>query len=883
MGWWSRVKSYFSKPKASSAPPAAATPAPRQTTTITKVSPTKRSVVVTDYTTGESVKTTTITPSRSGGGGGGGGGTTTRQTYTPAPAQVPVSQQLGKTQAIAVASSPGTLASSVRGSTIQPGDAPGVTSMQPYTYTGKIGERYEQPLGKTIAQSSKRALNVGLIGGNWLNAFQRYKEHVFKPFEYYKPKAYQKVGYVEPPPMRGTEIGYNLPESERVKLLPPGYADTSKDTYYDVSERQKAELYRRSGLPYTGEAAAVLPQRITEDVVKQLSPEYEEKLSGRVKTLRGSYQARIDTGDITLEQAKTRFQSDINKLTQGANIEFEKEATQLAGTRIRKVGRGIDFATRYESKISESSAMPVIRGTGTALKVTALVGATTFGGSIPTIAAATYLGAVTQKDVLQYSLQYGKLTTGQKVTGAASIGLTGAAAYYTGRLGMSKYYSEWRGIIYSDLAAKRGITTGKLLQVDERGAVYGLKTTRTRGAYTSLTSQKVAIAKTGERSFGFRTSGKTRTRIFDPETERFITTTQSFKTGGKIPAITEGITIKREGSRIFYPDVTGSYGSGFYYAPGSKPLKEFSFIGASKETKRGFIVAGGKGIGSARRMPGASSATAYGSRVSTAGFIRKDKALIDESTRWIPGSGTKSSDQYFKQLYGLDVGGSAAGIGTTTQQIGLKNLATKGIQGGVGAAAIVGTSQAVRAASTRLTTPTTTAASLTPQRVRTSGVQIPTTSQLGLTRQRLDSGVRTRSLLGSATSPAFSITPTQIQPQAQITGQAPALGLAPIQTFKPGLISPVVTQGFTPGFDPLYQGGFIPPPFFALAPGGLGLGAKSIRGGRRVTQYTPSFSALLFNIRGKAPKTTPKTGIGFRPITKGFKFKTGLDFAGLKF
>ena len=864
MGWWSRVKSYFSKPKASSAPPAAATPAPRQTTTITKVSPTKRSVVVTDYTTGESVKTTTITPSRSGGGGGGG--TTTTQTYTPAPAQVPVSQQLGKTQAIAVASSPGTLASSVRGSTIQPGDAPGVTSMQPYTYTGKIGERYERPLSSAIIQSGRGILNVGIIGQQGIKAYT--EQAFFKPFrDVGKSKAYREVGYDTAPPMRGTEIGYNLPESERVKLLPPGYADTSKDTYYDVSERQKAELYRRSGLPYTGEAAAVLPQRITEDVVKQLSPEYEEKLSGRVKTLRGSYQARIDTGDITLEQAKTRFQSDINKLTQGANIEFEKEATQLAGTRIRKVAGGIDFATRYESKIYESPADPIIRGTGTAIKVGALVGATTFGGSIPTIAAATYLGARTQKDVLDYSLQYGKLTTGQKIVGAGSIAITGAAAYYTGRLGMSKYYSEWRGIIYSDLAAKRGITTGKLLQMDERGAVYGLKTTRTRGAYTSLTSQKVAIAKTGQRSFGFRTSGKTRTRIFDPETERFITTTQSFKTGGKIPAITEGITIKREGSRIFYPDVTGSYGSGFYYAPGSKPLKEFSFIGASKETKRGFIVAGGKGIGSARRMPGASSATAYGSRVSTAGFIRKDKALIDESTRWIPGSGTKSSDQYFKQLYGLDVGGSAAGIGTTTQQIGLKNLATKGIQGGVGAAAIVGTSQAVRAASTRLTTPTTTAASLTPQRVRTSGVQIPTTSQLGLTRQRLDSGVRTRSLLGSATSPAFSITPTQIQPQAQITGQAPVLGLAPIQTFKPGLISPVVTQGFTPGFDPLYQGGFIPPPFFALAPGGLGLGAKSIRGGRRVTQYSPSFSALLFNIRGKAPKTTPKTGIGFRPIT----------------
>lgn len=65
---------------------------------------------------------------------------------------------------------------------------------------------------------------------------------------------------------------------------------------------------------------------------------------------------------------------------------------------------------------------------------------------------------------------------------------------------------------------------------------------------------------------------------------------------------------------------------------------------------------------------------------------------------------------------------------------------------------------------------------------------------------------------------------------------------------------------------------------FALPPLGLGGGGDMLAGGgnvkaaKSITSYTPSFTALVFGIKGKAPKGRANTGINFRPITKGFKF-----------
>ena len=66
---------------------------------------------------------------------------------------------------------------------------------------------------------------------------------------------------------------------------------------------------------------------------------------------------------------------------------------------------------------------------------------------------------------------------------------------------------------------------------------------------------------------------------------------------------------------------------------------------------------------------------------------------------------------------------------------------------------------------------------------------------------------------------------------------------------------------------------FIPP--FKLPPGfGEDIGSRPIRGKKRRSKYTPSFDALLFNIRGKQPKGI-ETGLRTRPIPKGYKWSFG--------
>jgi hypothetical protein len=64
----------------------------------------------------------------------------------------------------------------------------------------------------------------------------------------------------------------------------------------------------------------------------------------------------------------------------------------------------------------------------------------------------------------------------------------------------------------------------------------------------------------------------------------------------------------------------------------------------------------------------------------------------------------------------------------------------------------------------------------------------------------------------------------------------------------------------------------VPPPFIPKLPSPFSdrTSMKNIFG-KRTTKYTPSYTAMVFNIKGKAPKG-PESGLRIRPITKGFKW-----------
>ena len=62
---------------------------------------------------------------------------------------------------------------------------------------------------------------------------------------------------------------------------------------------------------------------------------------------------------------------------------------------------------------------------------------------------------------------------------------------------------------------------------------------------------------------------------------------------------------------------------------------------------------------------------------------------------------------------------------------------------------------------------------------------------------------------------------------------------------------------------------FVMPLLSGFPSGALGIGRVKAR--KSETRYTPSFSALFFKLKGKAPKGKP-TGLRFRPITPNFSF-----------
>lgn len=117
--------------------------------------------------------------------------------------------------------------------------------------------------------------------------------------------------------------------------------------------------------------------------------------------------------------------------------------------------------------------------------------------------------------------------------------------------------------------------------------------------------------------------------------------------------------------------------------------------------------------------------------------------------------------------------------------------------------------------------------------------------------------------------------------------------VTPIQIVTPKQTTTTVTKGFfgRPISPSLNNTNFnfaktntTEPPIPFLLPlrmGGLS-GIGNVKGGKFKTRYVPSFTALVYNIRGKKPKTALKTGINFRPIPVNYDIIKKRKLRGFK-
>jgi hypothetical protein len=678
-------------------------------------------------------------------------------------------------------------------------------------------ERYKRPLGEAVGESVQNVFNFGTIGTKGLGA---YTSDIFiKPYEYvYTPKWNKK-------------IGYNINERN---YYDPTLSDTTNMTWSQYENMQTSNDFLLAGILRKGEPREVLNQRIAETTISKLEPKYNALMGAAAEEGRALYQERINTGELDLDTAKRRYNIYLDLKAKDINQQYNQEITTDINSRINRVNRygsgGIltkNLIGGYEYLKTNMNTPPAETYFKTGIKVAEIGGltaATAFGGSGLTLAAATYLGAGFEKQALEYTAQYTGMTTGQKLTGAASLALSGSAAAFTFNLGMSRYYSEWRNIRYMDLADKPARLTGKETTINNEFITYEAATLKKTPYGLSRTQFIQDVYYTGENRGGVFTKSTTFTRIIDPETNKFIDTfSKSTFTG------TANIQNIGEVFRARTTGILNMKGQGLY---------KTGSLGLSRDMGDYYSVIGG-----------------IERKVKYSGEIFK---LNGEDTSYIiTPSGSRSSQEFYKSFYS----------GTTAINERIQKRAIVNI----------GSSKTKASANTLISQGAVLFNAPSDQFNRE--LQQSKNKPLFITSQVLDlyplekqapkfAGGQSNDFVNlSARASGSAVMLSPAQPGAFKSEQKQS----PVLKFKfenPNTLTPDITND---------KGkiNFDVPPMIPLITinrlGGLDLTSNIVKGGSKKTGYTPSFSALFFNIRGKAPKGV-ETGINFRPITKKFRF-----------
>lgn len=863
MSLWSSFKSLFTKKQ--------------ETQTTQTIAPTTKGVVVTDFSSGESVKTESS------------GGTVSKQTYTPAPSSSSssrsgggsggggASQQLGEQKALELANREGGLVSQsfnqpqaqekTSGSTIQPATQSSVSAV---SYTGETPQRYNRPLGSALKESFTNVFNFGIIGRQGLGSY--FNQVFYEPFEYVgTPKAYSTAPNFALQNWQGTEFGYGLPESEKNKYRPEQF---QTKTYFQLGEEKAAALYEEAGLNYKGEPVSLIPFRVGEQVTSQLKPKYEAQLNTEIEGLRNQYQEKVNTGALSVDEATKQFKTDVEIRTGSINTQFQTEASSIYEQRIGSIptlNKKIREVQDYRTSIFEPPAYPIIRTAGRVIETGAIIGATAFGGSGVTLAASAYLGYKTESQAVQYVGAFNQLSTKQKILGGAGIAAGAAATYYTFNLGVTKFYSEWRGIIYEDLAKSSAKIRGQEVLRTEEFSRYEIASLRQSGVNKALTVSRTDVYQTGTDRVGFFTKGATRTTIYDPQYEKYISTTQKFTSSGYIPDIKEGVSFASRGVKITPEGYFGGLGNAKVIT--GENVRDIKFIAASKDQGEFYRVAGG--ANPQRAFSGQAGginyySTAVRGRFDSAGIIAK---LQDQGvSNLVIVSGKKSSQAYFNNLY--NVGGAAtAQVTKQIQSFTLKDLSSTVAPSATKAVAAQASRQVVQF---KFSSPSQQTDYTQNQQI---GYSLPALNQLlpQQSEERQSFAYANNSVLASLSeaSQRSGFIPAQATSPALATITRQGLKL---RTGQLNPLTPSFPTDFLPPDIPRGNGGGF---YFDLGGLDIGLPSTIIKGGSRKTGYTPSFSALVFNLRGAySGGTLSKSGIDFRPITKGFSFNTGLGGFG---
>lgn len=434
--------------------------------------------------------------------------------------------------------------------------------------------------------------------------------------------------------------------------------------------------------------------------------------------------------------------------------------------------------------------------------------------------------------------------------------------------------------VFSDLNLQPFKISGQELMNTEKGAVFKITAERAipsakqtvdftlpvvRNAPKELTAlnefgSPVTIAKEGQFDSFFIKGGAAKTRYYSTVTDDVYESSMKFGGGGRVDIFVDNPNFVSKGIKLGVEGSQGALGQGYIMPEGSSSFRKFNFFGVTKEGEDVYKIAGGtegklvfvpkeinvkKGFFS-RLVDTKYTPFRFKGKINQFGEITK---LKNNGAGYVFSSG---GDRGVVSIQKLDLPKPFAAQ-SIVEQAGKLSLETP------------------KASGFKLGSPGQMQSFQSKAETKGSSIQLP---KLKLSTSLDTRQIQKPSIIGkqiSILSPQVKESsynkigliqvPTigQVQTPTEIQTQKMSIPNIPIPKITP-IINPINIPG----------GIFIPPVAFRLP--GYEDTTSQLRnlGQRSRKKYIPSFSAFAFGIRGKA--RNDRTGLGLRPVTKGFEF-----------
>lgn len=674
---------------------------------------------------------------------------------------------------------------------------------------------------------------------------------LLSPFQIYSRS---KVGDIQGLPMGGTYTGQYNPKTGQYEI---------PDQYKGKTgwERLQEDVIIQEGVKAKAE----------KETVAELTPKYQDIIN----TKAGGYQSQINAGNLTVDQAQKNLEKDIA----GLQKQYSTEAQTTYTNKLTSDPMYKDWRSSFNRYNQFTYDVPQMTLTG------GLIGASLAGG-IPAIVASGAVGVeggfTTVRGVQEKD--YVKAGIGVAMLGLGTYGAVRGTANYMTQQNVKNVLSVKPKEVYSVRVTKGDYSYDLFRSVQKTNNAY---------AYT----EGGVVSKLGQGNQFQIVGGQSNTRVYTKDvwtgrsllvggSQRIGSTSGSFyptlAKAGFTPSTFKLSTTTRydyslladkagnfKGVANLYPGTSGKTATDLY--------RGWAKQGGTIKLSEGVYYQGDDAILSVsekiNKIPSINYVKGTGFKAYDVGQFQKDvlniktaenigyTRLVDPSkfTRNIYFDPSPSNLGYPPS--GFASGGSSSGGSAVVNALSSQTpvLAPSFAKSATAfASSSVQTSGGAGALATLVKTGSQ-AVNLPKSEVRTATLVAPQLQQLPKinTKTVVQTVPLVRSYSGNI--PALATMPAQIQ--------LPKMDQIQIQ--KPGLVNPLTFA--TPGVGtPNFGYDFSLPPFLLDLPSGLDPGGLKKRRVKikKVVKYTPSYSAVIFNIRGSAPKGT-ETGLRVRPIPKG--------------